>query len=107
MEASISGVKGSPRNRLRDPKCPSSRRLRIVREDTGVPSEGATCTWMAADEEVHCTRERNTEFHYAFKEGKDAQGNLTASCKRLISWFLLYKETELGRKIVPVRPPKF
>ncbi|GFX90101.1 transposable element Tcb2 transposase [Trichonephila clavipes] len=51
--------------------------------------------------------ERNTEFHYAFKEGKDAQGNLTASCKRLISWFLLYKETELGRKIVPVRPLKF
>ncbi|GFV60410.1 uncharacterized protein TNCV_3470451 [Trichonephila clavipes] len=50
-------------------------------------------------------RERNTEFHYAFKEGKDAQGNLTASCKR--DWFLLYKETELGRKIVPVRPPKF
>ncbi|GFW03521.1 hypothetical protein TNCV_3020331 [Trichonephila clavipes] len=30
-----------------------------------------------------------------------------ASCKRLISWFLLYKRTELGRKIVPVRPPKF
>ncbi|GFU97698.1 transposon Ty3-I Gag-Pol polyprotein [Trichonephila clavipes] len=47
-------------------------------------------------------RERNTEFHYAFKEDC-----LTASCKRLISWFLLYKGTELGRKIVPVRPPKF
>ncbi|GFV25371.1 hypothetical protein TNCV_1146421 [Trichonephila clavipes] len=38
---------------------------------------------------------------------KIAQGNLTASCKRLISWFLLYKGTEMGRKIVPVRPPKF
>ncbi|GFT64539.1 hypothetical protein TNCV_649381 [Trichonephila clavipes] len=38
---------------------------------------------------------------------KIAQGNLTASCKRLISWFLLYKGTELGLKIVPVRPPKF
>ncbi|GFX25759.1 phosphatase and actin regulator 2 [Trichonephila clavipes] len=38
---------------------------------------------------------------------KIAQGNLTASCKRLISWFLLYKGTELGRKTVPVRPPKF
>ncbi|GFU72892.1 hypothetical protein TNCV_4910211 [Trichonephila clavipes] len=38
---------------------------------------------------------------------KIAQGNLTASCKRLISWFLLYKGTELGRKIVPVRPVKF
>ncbi|GFV49315.1 uncharacterized protein TNCV_685621 [Trichonephila clavipes] len=29
----------------------------------------------------------------------------TASCKRLISWFLLDKGTELGHKIVPVRPP--
>ncbi|GFW96854.1 hypothetical protein TNCV_2159901 [Trichonephila clavipes] len=38
---------------------------------------------------------------------KIAQGNLTASCKRLISWFLLFKATELGRKIFPVRPPKF
>ncbi|GFT93908.1 hypothetical protein TNCV_2133051 [Trichonephila clavipes] len=38
---------------------------------------------------------------------KIAQGNLTASCKRLISWFLLSKGTELGRKIFPVRPPKF
>ncbi|GFT31469.1 hypothetical protein TNCV_608861 [Trichonephila clavipes] len=38
---------------------------------------------------------------------KIAQGNLTASCKRLISWFLLDKGTELGHKIVPVRPPKF
>ncbi|GFW85282.1 uncharacterized protein TNCV_3250191 [Trichonephila clavipes] len=25
-------------------------------EDTGAPSEGATCTWMAADEAVGCTR---------------------------------------------------
>ncbi|GFV61491.1 integrase catalytic domain-containing protein [Trichonephila clavipes] len=38
---------------------------------------------------------------------KIAQGNLTASCKRLISWFLLLKGTELGHKIFPVRPPKF
>ncbi|GFY19429.1 hypothetical protein TNCV_4128161 [Trichonephila clavipes] len=38
---------------------------------------------------------------------KIAQGNLTASFKRLISWFLLHKGTELGHKIVPVRPPKF
>ncbi|GFT50312.1 uncharacterized protein TNCV_1024361 [Trichonephila clavipes] len=38
---------------------------------------------------------------------KIAQENSTASCKRLIAWFLLYKGTELGRKIVPVRPPKF
>ncbi|GFT95291.1 hypothetical protein TNCV_3325941 [Trichonephila clavipes] len=33
------GVKGSTRNGRRDPKCPSARRLRMVREDTGDPSE--------------------------------------------------------------------
>ncbi|GFT75814.1 uncharacterized protein TNCV_851201 [Trichonephila clavipes] len=36
-------VKGSTRNGRRDPKCPSARRLRMVREDTGAPNEGATC----------------------------------------------------------------
>ncbi|GFV87961.1 uncharacterized protein TNCV_782411 [Trichonephila clavipes] len=30
------GVNGSTRNGHRDPKCPSARRLRMVREDTGV-----------------------------------------------------------------------
>ncbi|GFV50108.1 uncharacterized protein TNCV_3646101 [Trichonephila clavipes] len=49
------GVKGSPRNGHRDPKCPSTRRLRMVREDTGAPSEGATCAWMAADEATGST----------------------------------------------------
>ncbi|GFW53081.1 uncharacterized protein TNCV_3293321 [Trichonephila clavipes] len=49
------GVKGSTRNGHRDPKLPSARRLSIVREDTGGPSEGATCAWMAADEAVSCT----------------------------------------------------
>ncbi|GFX95556.1 hypothetical protein TNCV_4825711 [Trichonephila clavipes] len=29
------GVKGSIRNGRRDPECPSARRLRMVREDTG------------------------------------------------------------------------
>ncbi|GFT12086.1 uncharacterized protein TNCV_726701 [Trichonephila clavipes] len=48
------GVKGSTRNRRRDPKCPSARCLRMVREDTGVPNEDATCAWMAADEAVGC-----------------------------------------------------
>ncbi|GFW51175.1 uncharacterized protein TNCV_3594571 [Trichonephila clavipes] len=33
-----------------------ARRLRTVREDTGAPSEGATCAWIAADEAVGCTR---------------------------------------------------
>ncbi|GFT70689.1 uncharacterized protein NPIL_301691 [Nephila pilipes] len=37
------GVKGSTLNGRRDPKCPSARCLRMVREDTGAPSEGATC----------------------------------------------------------------
>ncbi|GFV76720.1 uncharacterized protein TNCV_4729401 [Trichonephila clavipes] len=39
-----------------DPKCPSTRRLRMVREDTGAPSEGATCSRIAADEVVGSTR---------------------------------------------------
>ncbi|GFY19604.1 uncharacterized protein TNCV_4647761 [Trichonephila clavipes] len=50
------GVKGSTRNGRRDPKCPSARCLRLVREDTGVPNEGATCAWVAADEAIGCTR---------------------------------------------------
>ncbi|GFU88059.1 uncharacterized protein TNCV_1336281 [Trichonephila clavipes] len=45
-------VKGSTSNRRRDPKCPSARRLHMVREDTGALGEGATCAWMAADEAV-------------------------------------------------------
>ncbi|GFU28096.1 uncharacterized protein TNCV_3154071 [Trichonephila clavipes] len=49
-------VKGSILNGCRDLKCPSARRLRMVREDTGDPSEGATCAWMVADDAVSCTR---------------------------------------------------
>ncbi|GFW51668.1 uncharacterized protein TNCV_1186001 [Trichonephila clavipes] len=49
-------VKGSPRNGYRDLKCPSARSLRMVREDTGALSEGATCAWMATDEAVGCAR---------------------------------------------------
>ncbi|GFY12457.1 uncharacterized protein TNCV_1798791 [Trichonephila clavipes] len=49
------GVKGSTRNGRHDPKCPSARRLRMFREDTGTPNEGANCTWMAANEAVGCT----------------------------------------------------
>ncbi|PRD36599.1 UNVERIFIED_CONTAM: hypothetical protein NCL1_08181 [Trichonephila clavipes] len=51
------GVKGSTRNGCRDPKFPSARHLRMVREDTGGPSDGATSAWMAADEAVGCTCE--------------------------------------------------
>ncbi|GFX49772.1 uncharacterized protein TNCV_3073251 [Trichonephila clavipes] len=50
------GVQGSTRNELCNPKCPSARRLRMVREDTGAPSEGATCAWMAADEAADSRR---------------------------------------------------
>ncbi|GFV13299.1 uncharacterized protein TNCV_3656191 [Trichonephila clavipes] len=50
------GVKGSTRNERHDPKCPFARLLRIVREDTSVPSEGANCAWMAEDKAVGCTR---------------------------------------------------
>ncbi|GFW01002.1 hypothetical protein TNCV_1762401 [Trichonephila clavipes] len=32
--------------------CGSSGHIRMVREDTGAPIEGATCAWMAADEAV-------------------------------------------------------
>ncbi|GFW04982.1 uncharacterized protein TNCV_597761 [Trichonephila clavipes] len=40
----------------RDPNCPSGRRLRKVREDTGVHSKGATCVWVVAEGAVGCTR---------------------------------------------------
>ncbi|GFS93819.1 DUF4817 domain-containing protein [Trichonephila clavipes] len=39
----------------RDAKCPSAKRIRMIREDTGALSEGATCAWMAADETAGCT----------------------------------------------------
>ncbi|GFW83213.1 uncharacterized protein TNCV_2508531 [Trichonephila clavipes] len=37
------GVQDSTRNGRRDPKYPSTRCIRMVREDTGSPSEGAIC----------------------------------------------------------------
>ncbi|GFW85663.1 uncharacterized protein TNCV_853131 [Trichonephila clavipes] len=52
-EASMSGRQGQHTYGRRDPKCPSTRRLRMVLEGTCSPSEGA---WMAADEAVGCTR---------------------------------------------------
>ncbi|GFY28727.1 uncharacterized protein TNCV_3440941 [Trichonephila clavipes] len=50
------GVKVSTRNGRHDTKCLSAKRLRMVREDTGAPNEGATCAWMAAYETVGFTR---------------------------------------------------
>ncbi|GFW36252.1 uncharacterized protein TNCV_4931141 [Trichonephila clavipes] len=49
------GVKGNSSNGHHDPKCPSARRLCMVREGTGTPSEDTTGTWMAADKAVGCT----------------------------------------------------
>ncbi|GFS67242.1 uncharacterized protein TNCV_2902511 [Trichonephila clavipes] len=49
-------VKDRTGNGRRDPKCPSARRLRMVRGDTGAPSECATYAGMVADEAVGCTR---------------------------------------------------
>ncbi|GFY20792.1 uncharacterized protein TNCV_1120261 [Trichonephila clavipes] len=49
------GVKGNTSNGRRDPENPSARHLRMVREDTGAPNKGATCSWMAANEAVGCT----------------------------------------------------
>ncbi|GFV50423.1 uncharacterized protein TNCV_626671 [Trichonephila clavipes] len=48
-------VKARTRNGRHDPKCPSARRLRMVREDTGVCYEvPATSAWVVADEVVGC-----------------------------------------------------
>ncbi|GFV61197.1 uncharacterized protein TNCV_499891 [Trichonephila clavipes] len=40
------GVKGSTRNGRRESRCPSTRHHRMIREDTGAPSEGA---WKVKD----------------------------------------------------------
>ncbi|GFT51951.1 uncharacterized protein TNCV_1226641 [Trichonephila clavipes] len=42
------------RNVRRDPKCPLARHLRMVREDTGAPTEGAICAGRAVDKAVGC-----------------------------------------------------
>ncbi|GFW66469.1 uncharacterized protein TNCV_3309881 [Trichonephila clavipes] len=55
-EASMGRCQGQHRNGHRVPKCSSARRLRMVREDTGAPNEGATCAWIVTDEAVGCTR---------------------------------------------------
>ncbi|GFY18998.1 uncharacterized protein TNCV_3876861 [Trichonephila clavipes] len=52
----MGGVKGSTLNGHHDPKCPSARRLRMVREDATAFSDGATCALMAAVEAVDCAR---------------------------------------------------
>ncbi|GFV48221.1 uncharacterized protein TNCV_501621 [Trichonephila clavipes] len=50
------GVKVSKRNGHHNPKYPSARHIRMVREDMGAPSEGAPRAWMADDEAVYCMR---------------------------------------------------
>ncbi|GFU16016.1 uncharacterized protein TNCV_1299811 [Trichonephila clavipes] len=51
-KASMGGRQGQHH----DPKCHLAKRLRMVREDTEAPNEGATSAWMAADEAVGCRR---------------------------------------------------
>ncbi|GFX49841.1 uncharacterized protein TNCV_3073941 [Trichonephila clavipes] len=55
-EASMGGRQDQHTNGWRDPKCHSTRHLRMVREDTGAPNEGATCAWKVADEAVSFMR---------------------------------------------------
>ncbi|GFY07337.1 hypothetical protein TNCV_5085231 [Trichonephila clavipes] len=45
----------------------------MVRENTGAPSEGATCAWMAADEAVGCTRAFLTMWRW--KDQPDTTGS--------------------------------
>ncbi|GFX18156.1 hypothetical protein TNCV_1578351 [Trichonephila clavipes] len=88
----------------------------FLEEDTTKSYSGFEPTWMQAEGHSHHTGwatqmcvihlEKETPNSTTLSK-KIAQSNLTASCKRLISWFLLYKGIELGRKIVPLRPPKF
>ncbi|GFW79232.1 hypothetical protein TNCV_2476391 [Trichonephila clavipes] len=52
------GVKGNTRNGCHFPKRLSPRRLGMVREDTGILTEGATCAWRAAEEAIGFTRVR-------------------------------------------------
>ncbi|GFW79660.1 uncharacterized protein TNCV_4360861 [Trichonephila clavipes] len=59
------GVKDSTRNGLHDPKCPSVRSLRMVREATRASSEGATCAWIVADEAVVSTRAFLTKWWFS------------------------------------------
>ncbi|GFU69040.1 uncharacterized protein TNCV_3785611 [Trichonephila clavipes] len=56
LQTEVSMIGRQGRNVCRDPKYPSVRCFRVVREDTGVPGAVATCGWMAADEAVGCTR---------------------------------------------------
>ncbi|GFY11568.1 uncharacterized protein TNCV_4230371 [Trichonephila clavipes] len=63
------GIKGSTRNECCDPKCPSARRLRMVREDTGAPSEDSACACRVADEAVGCTQTFLTMWRYLWMTG--------------------------------------
>ncbi|GFU08195.1 hypothetical protein TNCV_3766431 [Trichonephila clavipes] len=70
-------------------------------------SEETTRRLFSLDIGIEAPRLEKETAYFTTLSKKIAQGNITASCKRLISWFLLFKGTELGRKIVPVGPPKF
>ncbi|GFT75209.1 transposon Tf2-6 polyprotein [Trichonephila clavipes] len=84
----MGGVKGSTRNGCRDPKCPSARRLSMVREDTGAPSKGATCVWMATDEAVGCRKFK------VFTDHKPLAGFLSNKnpSSKILRWKLALEE---------------
>ncbi|GFV78342.1 uncharacterized protein TNCV_95021 [Trichonephila clavipes] len=54
------GVIGSTRNECHDTKCPSARRLAMVRKDTGARIEVSDCLWIVANEAVDSTRACHT-----------------------------------------------
>ncbi|GFW06016.1 uncharacterized protein TNCV_4478101 [Trichonephila clavipes] len=92
-------IKGSSRKARRDPKCPSARRLRMVREDTGAPSQGATCAWMAAVEAVGCTRAFLTLWRFSRRlvcRGRPEPGLRVNDISR-IHWFQLLLTTQSDR----------
>ncbi|GFV57275.1 hypothetical protein TNCV_2822921 [Trichonephila clavipes] len=47
---------GSACNGCRYTRCPSARRLAMVRKDTRAHSEGAACVWTVANEASRYTR---------------------------------------------------
>ncbi|GFY31591.1 hypothetical protein TNCV_4694351 [Trichonephila clavipes] len=56
MESRWLGTIGSARNGRHNTKYFSARCFTVVREDTGVHTEGAACVWTAANEAVGSTR---------------------------------------------------
>ncbi|GFX55849.1 uncharacterized protein TNCV_610151 [Trichonephila clavipes] len=92
------GIKDSTRNGRHNPKCLSVMRLHMVRGDTSVPNEGATCTWMMADEAFDCMRAFLTMWLFSRRlvcEGRP-EPELHVNDISLIQWspYLLMTQSE-------------